>query len=350
MKVALLGDRFITTGVLQTALEKAFVGSGLSFEYEYYTDDWPVEPIQQNDEVREFVGSDAEVAAKVVEAEIILTHSAPVTQKVIDAAPQLKVVAAARGGPVNINWQACTRRGIPVLYAPGRNSGAVAEFTVGLLLAESRSIVRAHMSLINERHWRGDLYVHEWVGLELNSAVVGIVGLGAIGGKVARILAAFGAQILVYDPYVPTEKIETLGYQSVSLDELLQRSDFISLHTRLTPETRGMLGEREFGLMKKSAYLINTARGELVQHEQLYRALQERRIAGAALDVFEAEPPPPESPVYSLDNVTATTHLGGASIQAAEIGANVAAEQVYKFISGTEPPKFCVNPEVFDRQ
>lgn len=350
MKVAILGDRFITNEVLQSALEKAFTGSGIYFEYVYLTDDWPVEPVQQNEEVREFVGSDEEVAAVAGDAEIILTHTAPITQKVIDKARHLRVVAAARGGPVNVNWRACTSRGIPVLYAPGRNSGAVAEFTVGLILAESRNIVRAHISLMQEKRWRGDLYVHECVGLELSRAVTGIVGFGAIGSKVAHLLAGFGSKILVYDPYVPADKVTGLGYRPVELDHLLRESDFVSLHCRLTPETKGMIGDREIGLMKKSAYLINTARGELVQYDHFYRRLKEKRIAGAALDVFEAEPPPPDSPLFELDNVTAVTHLGGASIQAAEIGAEVAAEGVYQFITGSGPSKFCVNPEVFNNR
>jgi D-3-phosphoglycerate dehydrogenase len=349
MKVLVHGDLFITNAVLQAALEKTFEGSGISFECDYLTDNWPVVPVLQNEEVREFVGSDEDIIPKVGDVEMIVTHSAPITHRVIQAAKYLKVVGAARGGPVNINARACTERGIPVLYAPGRNSGAVAELTVGLILAETRSIARAHISLMQEQRWRGDLYVYEKVGLEMNSAVVGVIGFGAIGSKVARILAGFGARILVFDPYLAAEEISKLGYKPVSLDELLEESDIITLHARLTPQTRGMLGAREFGLMKKSAYLINTARGELVQHEHLYRALKERRIAGAALDVFEAEPPPPESPIYQLDNVTVTTHLGGASIQAAEIGAAIMAAEVYKFMMGTETPKYCVNPEVFAR-
>ncbi len=348
MKVAILGDLFITNDVLQAALEKAFAGSGISFEYEFLTDDWPIEPIQKTEEVREFVGSEDEVAAKVVEAEIILTHTAPITRKVIDAAKRLKVVGAARGGPVNINAQACTERGIPVLYAPGRNSGAVAEFSIGVILALSRNIVRSHVSLMQEKRWRGDLYLLEEVGLELSRAVVGIVGFGAIGSKVARLCKCFGARTLVYDPYVPPGKVRESGHEPVSLNELLENSDIVTLHARLTPETRGMLGEREFELMKRSAFLINTARGELIQHEQLYKALKERRIRGAALDVFEDEPPRANSALFELDNVTATAHLGGASVQAAEIGANVMAEEIHKFISGKETPKYCVNPEVFD--
>jgi len=349
MKVAILGDLFITNDVLQAALEKAFEGSGIKFEYEFLTDDWPIEPIRQTEEVREFVGSEDEVAARVVEAEIILTHTAPITRKVIDAAKRLRVVGAARGGPVNINAQACTERGIPVLYAPGRNSGAVAEFTMGMILALSRNIVRSHVSLMREKRWRGDLYLLEEVGLELSRAVVGIVGFGAIGSKVARLCKCFGARTLVYDPYVPPERVRESGHEPVSLDELLKNSDIVTLHARLTPESRGMLGEREIGLMKKTAYLINTARGGLIQHEHLYKALKEKRIAGAALDVFEAEPPPADSPLYQLDNVVATSHLAGASIQAAEIGASVVAGEIFKFITGTETPKYCVNPEVFEK-
>jgi D-3-phosphoglycerate dehydrogenase len=347
MKVAILGDRFITNEVLQTALEKKFAGSGLDFDYVYLTDDWPIEPVQQNEEVREFVGSDEAVAALVPDVEIILTHTAPITKRVVAAAQKLQVIAAARGGPVNINWQACTARRIPVLYAPGRNSGAVAELAVGLILAATRNIVEAHISLMAERRWRGDLYVYESVGLELSRATAGLVGFGAIGSKVARILTGFGANILVYDPFVAADKIESLGYRSVGLDELLREADIVSLHARLTPETQGMIGARELGLMKRSAYLINTARGELIQHDQLYRALAQKQIAGAGLDIFEAEPPPPDSPLFKLHNVVATTHLGGASIQAAEIGAEVAVHGVFQFIRGTEIPKFCVNPEVF---
>ena len=350
MKVLLHGDLFITNQVLRAAIEKTFEGSGITFEYDYLTDDWPVVPVQETDEVREFVGSDELIVPKVADVEMIATHSAPITRRVIEAAKFLKVVGAARGGPVNINSRACTERGIPVVYAPGRNSGAVAEHTVALILAETRSVARAHISLMQEMRWRGDLYVFEKVGLELNSAVVGIIGFGAIGRKVAHILAGgFGSKILAYDPYVPAEEITRLGYRPVSLEELLRESDIISLNARLTPQTRGMLGEREFGLVKKSAYLVNTARGELIQHEHLYRALQEKRLAGAALDVFEAEPPPPESPIYQLDNVTATTHLGGASIQAAEIGADIMAGEIYKFLVSGETPKYCVNPEVFAR-
>jgi D-3-phosphoglycerate dehydrogenase len=351
MKVLVHGDLFIINEVLQTALEKAFRGSGITFEYEFLTDDWPVEPVKETAEVREFAGSEDAIIPKVGDVEILATHTAPITKRVIDAAGKLKAIGAARGGPVNINVKACTERGIPVFYAPGRNSGAAAEFTIGLILAVTRNIVSSHVSLTQEKRWRGDLYVFGSVGLELSRAVVGVVGFGAIGGKVANLCKCFGSRTLVYDPYVPPEKVGELGHETVSsLDELLQNSDIVTLHTRLTPETRGMLGERELGLMKETAFLINTARGELIQHEHLYKALKERRIAGAALDMFEAEPPPDDSPLFQLDNVVATSHLAGASIQAAEIGASVMAGEIFKFIMGTETPSYCVNPEVLGKR
>jgi D-3-phosphoglycerate dehydrogenase len=345
MKVAIVGDLFVINEQLQAALENAFKSSGIAFEYTYETFDWPVVPIQKNDEISEFVGDPERVRRIVGDAEIILTHSGPIPKSVIDSAKQLKIVGAARGGPVNINWKSCTERGIPVLYAPGRNSGAVAEFTVGMMLAQSRNITRCHMSMMNEKRWRGDLYTHDIVGNELGSSVVGLVGGGAVASKVARIVQGFGAEVWIYDPYIPEEKISAMGCKAVDLETLLKGSDYVSLHARLTKETAGMMDAQKIGMMKKTAYLINTARGELVQHDALYAALKDKRIAGAALDICEAEPLPEDSPVYTLDNVTVTSHLAGASIQAAEIGARVLAEGIYDYIVKKETPRYCVNPD-----
>lgn len=345
MHISVLNDLFVTREILQGAFEKAFENSGLTFEYNYLEDTWPATPVMQTDEVREFVGDEDLTAEAVKDAEIILTHTAPITRKVLASAPKLKVLGVARGGPVNINWDACTERGIPVLYAPGRNSGAVAEFTVGAMLAASRNIVRSHMSLMNEKRWRGDLYVNSAVGTELSAATVGLIGLGAIGSKVAKLVMAFGASVLVYDPYVKPEAILELGAKVASMDEVLEQSDFISLHARYTPETKDMIGEREIGLMKKTAYLVNTARGELIDHTALYPALREGRIAGAALDIFENEPPAEDSPLFTLENVVATSHLAGASIQAAQIGAQVLSQGIYDFVVAKKVPKYCVNPD-----
>ncbi len=350
MRVSILGDLFVTNEVLQRAFEDCFADSGLEFQYNYLTDTWPVTPVMKTDEISEFVGDDNELCELIVDTEIILTHTAPISKKVISAAKNLKIVGAARGGPTNINWNACTSRGIPVLYAPGRNSGAVAEFAIGLMLAQSRSITRSHMSLMLEKKWRGDLYVYDAVGNELGSSVVGLVGLGAIGGKVAKLLKAFGAKVLVYDPYLKNNPSMSSGYELVELETLLRNSDFISLHARLTAETEGIIGADEISRMKPGVYIINTARGELIDHGALYEALKDRRIAGAALDIFESEPPPEDSPLFTLENVTATTHLGGASIQAAEIGAKVLCNGIHEYMILKKPAQYCVNPEVYRKK
>ncbi|GFP19471.1 D-3-phosphoglycerate dehydrogenase / 2-oxoglutarate reductase [Candidatus Hakubella thermalkaliphila] len=148
-----------------------------------------------------------------------------------------------------------------------------------------------------------------------------------------------------YDPFVSAEEVERLGCEVTSLNELLKKSDVVSLHARLSPETEGMFGARQFSLMKESAYFINTARGELVRYDDLYAALKEKRIAGAALDVFEAEPLPMDSPLCHLENVTVTPHIAGATRQSAENGAYMVAEDIYLFMTG-RLPRHCANPEV----
>ena len=154
---------------------------------------------------------------------------------------------------------------------------------------------------------------------------------------------------MVFDPFVSDEMVREEGHEAVDLDRLLRESDIVSLHARLNEQSRGMLGAREFALMKPSAILVNTARGGLVDENALCRALETRQISGAALDVFVAEPPPPDSPLYGLDNVTLSSHLAAASIQGAELGAKAVAREVFKYISGTEKPALCVNPEVLGK-
>lgn len=347
LKILVLGDRFITCETMIAVLEEVFLDSGEKLEYICYSDNWPVEPLIRNDEVSEFVGDEDEIAALASGVDFILTHSAPVTLKVLEKASEsLKAVAAARGGPVNINSKACTERGIPIFYSAGSKGGAVAEFTVALMLAESRNLGRSHGSMMYEKKWRGDLFVNDKSGNEIGSSVVGLIGLGAIGKRVAQIVRGFGARVLVYDPYIKQEDILAEGLEPSDLDTLLKVSDFVSLHARLTNDSRGLLGAREMSLMKSSAILVNTARAELVDEAALVKALREKTIAGAGLDVFVDEPLKDDSPFYGLENVTIASHLGGASKQAAEIGAKVAVTALYQYITGNGIPKFCVNPEV----
>lgn len=344
MHILVIGDRFMTNKILKDAVEERFRGSGISLQYTFLQDEWPVENLMANDEVYEFCGSDLDILPHAGEADAILTHSGCITKKVIDAAPNLKIISLARGGPVNVNGKAAADRNIPVTYAPGRNSGAVAEFAVGLILAHTRKIAQSHYFLRHRQEWRGDFYAAEFVSREIGGSTVGIVGFGTIGKKVAKILHAFGAEILIYDPYITKEsQKEYPEFQFLPLDQVLQRSDILSLHSRYTSETEKMIGERELGLMKQSAVLINSARGQLVDHDALYLALAQGIISGAALDVFEAEPPGSESKLYTLENVTVTPHLGGASVEAAEIGAKIAADELYRYLVEHEEPRYWYN-------
>lgn len=345
MKVLLLGDRFITNEIWKEAFEKRFADSGMTFEYAAHQLQWPVVPMESNDEVSEYSGTDEELLDLVKDAEIILTHTGCITKKVIDNAPNLKVIALGRGGPVNVNTAACTERKIPVIYAPGRNSGAVAEFAVGLIMSVSRNIAYSHYCLRYQNQWRGDLYANEHVGNECSCGTLGLVGFGAIGSKVAKIMHnGFGSKVLIYDPYIPEAvRAQYPDYVFTDLDTVLSQSDYISLHTKVTKETTGMISAEKIALMKPGAILINTARPQLVDYDALYAALKEGRLGGAGLDVFEDEPPKATSKLYELENVTATPHLGGASKQAAIIGATIACDEVYGYIKEGRMPKFWFN-------
>ncbi|MHC1586472.1 MAG: 2-hydroxyacid dehydrogenase [Candidatus Hecatellaceae archaeon] len=278
----------------------------------------------------------------VKDADFLIVHLAPVTSSVIDEGKNLKLIGCLRGGVENINVTAATKRGIIVLNSPGRNADAVADFTLGLILAEARNIVRAHI-LLKQGIWGS---ISDFMGSDLRDKILGIIGFGQVGRKVAERAKGFGMKVYVYDPYVSDEAIKNFGCQPVTFEELIRNSDFITIHARLTAETRHLIGEREFKQMKATAYLINTARGPIVDEKALYEALKERRIAGAALDVYEKEPLAPDSPLLTLENITLTPHIAGATKEAFYLNApRMMAAEVERFLK-KEKPQFVVNPEV----
>ncbi|RLI96400.1 MAG: hypothetical protein DRP00_05370, partial [Candidatus Aenigmatarchaeota archaeon] len=175
---------------------------------------------------------------------------------------------------------------------------------------------------------------------------VGLIGFGLIGKRVCQLLSPFNVEVLVFDPYVEKKEVELFGARLVELEKLLRESHIISLHARLTPETYKLIGEREISMMRPGAYLINTARGGLVDYEALYKALKEGKLKGAALDTFDPEPPSTKCPLLSLSNVVLTPHLAGASRETASHGIEMLARGISKYLQG-EIPENCVNPEVF---
>lgn len=298
----------------------------------------------QVSDVREYWGDPQDIIDRLEGVNILVVHTAPVTAEVIEAGKDLEAIACCRGGPVNVNVSAATERGIPVLYTPGRNADGVADLAIGLMIAEARHIARAH-SYLKQGVWK---HFPLEKSIELLGKTVGIVGFGNVGRKVSeRAKGGFGMKVLVFDPYVPKEEIEEAGGESVDLETLLRESDFVSLHCRLPPGTKALIGEKELLLMKETAYLINTARGNALDYAAAYQALKSKRIAGAAFDVYDKEPITPDNPLIKLDNVTLTPHIGGMTKEGISLRAvEILSEDLERLIKG-ERPKHVQNPSVY---
>lgn len=245
------------------------------------------------------------------DADVIVTQFCTVTRELVDACPKLKAIGVLRGGIENVCSEYAREKGIEVFNAPGRNAEAVSDFTVGMIICEARNIARGHHGILTGR-WIRD-YSNSGMIPDLPRRTVGLIGCGAIGMKVAKKLSGFDMTLLGYDPFASAERCKEAGIELVELDELMARADFVSLHARLTAENRHLIDARRLSLMKPTAYLINTSRAGLIDEAALVEALRAKKIAGAALDVYEHEPPQPDDPLLALDNVTLTPHMAGGS-------------------------------------
>lgn len=261
----------------------------------------------------------------------------------LDGAGEAFVAVARIGiGVDNVDIEAATKRGILVCNTPDAPTESTAEHTVALLLSLAKRVVRGHLSLT-----AAPLPKEAMFGTELAGKVLGIVGYGRIGRRVAEICGAgLRMSVLVYDPFVPASAIMAPARAAAGLDELLRQSDVVTLHSALSQETRHMIGSRELGLMKPSAYLINASRGPVVDEAALLRVLREKRIAGAALDVFEVEPPEPSNPLFKLENVVVTPHVASYTDAGTEAMGQGVVEALDAIFRG-ERPRNLVNPEVW---
>jgi D-3-phosphoglycerate dehydrogenase / 2-oxoglutarate reductase len=309
MRVLVVGDHFIPAEHHVEALTEAGIDAA-----DVRTVDWSGTKGEQHaaQQVMEQEGpaavpTPAEISDAVRDAQALTLHFAPVPDAVLAAGPHLRAVVVARAGLENVDIDAATARRIAVVPVHGRNASAVAELAIGLMLSEARDIARADAS-VKAGGWRKDF---GGPGREIGGSTVGLVGFGHVGRELARRLRGFDLHLLVHDPFVDPAVLREHEAAQAGLDTVFAESDFVHVLARLTPQTERFITAEHFAAMKPTAYFVNTSRSRLVDYAALYLACKERRIAGAALDVFDDEPLPPDSPWRHLDNVTITTHFGG---------------------------------------
>ncbi|MFH1359888.1 MAG: phosphoglycerate dehydrogenase [Candidatus Omnitrophota bacterium] len=255
---------------------------------------------------------------------LVVRSGTKVTADIIEAADKLKFIGRAGVGVDNVDLKAATKKGIVVMNTPGGNTTSTAEHAMSLILALSRNIPQACASLKSGKWERS-----KFTGVELHGKILGIIGLGRIGSSIARMAKSFGMTIISYDPFISMEIASKMEVEMVELNDLLKRSDYITIHTPKSAETKSLISDKEFAIMKKTARIINCARGGIVDEKALIKALESGQIAGCALDVYETEPPPADSPLFKFDHCVATPHLG-ASTSEAQVNVAVEVAQIIR--------------------
>lgn len=335
MKLVAISDHYIPHDIMRRGLA-SLEGLGIEVEVRRWEHATLVE-LQEANLAIEQGGPDAvslpdELFENLDDVKVLVTQFTPVPERMIAAASSLEVIGVLRGGFENVMVDAATQRGVSVLNTPGRNARAVAECTLGLILTEIRNLARSHACLMRGE-WRRE-FANGLAIPELNEKTVGLVGYGAVGRLVAHYLQAFGSRIVAFDPYCQGDPAPA---ELVDLPTLMKESDVVSLHARLSPETHHLIGAAELAMMKPTAILVNTARSGLVDEAALVEALRQRKIMGAALDVFDEEPLPAGSPMLRLDNVTITPHLAGSSIDAFLNSPKLMAGHLTRMLRGEGP-------------
>ena len=257
---------------------------------------------------------------------LVIRSATKVTSEIIDAAINLKVIGRAGSGLDNVDKAAASKKGIVVMNTPGGNTITTAEHSIAMLFSVARLIPQATASMK-----AGKWEKKKFMGVELLKKTLGIVGLGNIGGQVAKRALDLEMNVIAYDPFLSEDKAKAMGMRKVSLDELFAQSDFITIHSPLTPETRGLINAQTIGKMKKGVRIINCARGGIIDEHDLYEAIKSGKVAAAAMDVFEKEPPE-NNPLLTLDNVVCTPHLGASTEEAQENVALAVAEQIADYL------------------
>jgi len=288
-------------------------------------------------------GNPRELDPFLADADGLIIRIGSIDRQGLLAAKNLKVIGRPGVGVDDVDVATCTELGIPVVIVPGANTRSVAEHAMLLMFATAKDLLRS-----DQETRRGNFGIRSsFKAYELKGRTLGLIGGGAIGSEFGRMAQGIGMNVMVYDPFLKKDDVEARGWRHVAnLDDLYREADVISIHVPLTEQTRNMIGDREFGLMKKDAILINCARGGIIDEDALYRALKENRIHGAGTDVLAKEPFDTTSPLMSLDNFVLTPHMAGQTKEAAAGVATGAVEGVLAVINGEKWPKVC-NPEAY---
>ena len=298
-------------------------------------DDWREAALKIEVNGPGWVRHSPEVLKAVKDANIIVVGFSAVGEQLLDAAENLELVAVMRSGVENVDIEACRKRGIAVCNAPGRVSEPVADFAAALILDINRGITYVNKCWTPGRQEALTPYFYPEL---FKNLTIGLVGFGIIGRKVVYRLRNFGFRFIAYDPFVKPRDAADLGVEMMPLEEVMKTADTITVHARLTPETKNLIGEREISLMKETAFFVNTARGGLVDEEALITALKNNKIRGAALDVLQTEALPDDHILRKLDHVILTPHMAGMAGDMTVVSAEIIMANVEKFMRGEEIP------------
>ena len=334
MRILVIGDSYCPSAAFAAAFARLADDHEITFLDVTDEPTWtPASPSELR--IREYMGSPAQVITALDGPEVLVVQGAPVTDEVLDAAPALRLVCCARGGPVNVDVAAATERGIAVVTTPGKNADAVAELTIAFMIMLARRLPEAVRHVEGGGEFGHDNYEGaHWFGHDLAGHTLGLIGFGQIGRRVAARAVAFGMPVAVFDPFVDPGTVAANGAASTDLDTLLGTADFVSLHARASAENRNLIGASQLALMKPGSYLINTARDTLVDEEALRDALATGHLASAALDVVSPSPASGRHPLLAFPNVIITAHIGGATFETLHHSGEMAVAEIERYMAG----------------
>jgi D-3-phosphoglycerate dehydrogenase / 2-oxoglutarate reductase len=334
MRILIVGDSYFPSSAYRPAFDRLAGGHALTFVDLADDPTWiPRTPSELA--LRETDGSPAAVIAALDRHDVLVVQGAPVSDAVMDAAPGLRLVCCARGGPVNVDLAAAAARRIPVVTTPGKNAEAVADLTIAFIVMLVRRLPEVVRHVEGGGEFGHDNYEgRRWFGHDLAALTLGLVGFGQVGRRVATRAHAFGMRVIAHDPYVAAEAMAEVGAEAVELETLVATADVVSLHARAAADDRHLIGPAEVARMKAGSYLINTARDTLVDEGALADGLASGRLAGIALDLVSPSPPTGLHPLLAFPNVIITTHIGGATFETLHHASEMVVAEIERLAAG----------------